>query len=72
MVELLDEVLRKGWKIKPNLLKKQPKTLNLEDIKDEDKVCYFNRTALDVMKSYVGCIINIPALLARGHNRNNQ
>ena len=64
MLQLLQDA---GFKLKPFHGKRALPPLMLKDIKDEDKVCFFNKTHLDLSKVYVECLCSLDVLVSRGH-----
>ena len=64
LLELCDE---QGFCIQPFRGKKAPPPLPLEDVKPEDKICWVNKSQLDVCKSYLECLCSLEHLQSKGH-----
>ena len=65
--ELLQLVQDAGFKLKPFRGKRAAPPIMLKNIKDDDKVCFFNKTHIDLCKSYLECLCSLDILISRGH-----
>ena len=65
--ELLEICTEQGFQIQAFRGRKAPAPLPLEDVKPEDKMCYFNKSQIDICKSYLECLCDLEHLRSRGH-----
>ena len=64
--ELLELTLGQGWGLLP-CVNRKTEPLSLEQpLTVEDKLVYFNKSGLDINKSYLECILSIDSLKERG------